>query len=119
VEFIHVVSRERFRRNLSDDLQRQLRVRRWNEPLVRQAYIRSFVRRLEAVLTQFTWIEIDLTPEIRRRAFDYIAQYNLSGQDAIHLARALNAGVTDLASFDGGFRRVEGVHLWNDLIHAK
>ena len=61
----------------------------------------------------------DLTPEIRRRAIDYIAQYNLSGQDAIHLASALNAGVTDLASFDGGFRRVEGVHLWNDLIHAK
>jgi predicted nucleic acid-binding protein len=95
-----------------------LRVDRWQEPLVRQAYVQAFVNGLNALLAQFSWVEIDLIPQIRTTALQLVAQYNLGGQDAVHLASATWAGVLDVASFDEGFRRVDGLSLWNDRIYT-
>lgn len=47
-----------------------------------------------------------------------MADYNLEGQDAIHLASANYVGVFDMASLDRTFRRVDGLNLWNDQIYA-
>ncbi len=51
-------------------------------------------------------------------AIRYVIQYNLDSDDALHLAAAGAQGVTDLASFDEGLRRVDVIYLWNDFIHT-
>ncbi len=69
-------------------------------------------------LAQFAWNEVTLTPEVRLRAVEHIVDYSMQPNDAVHLASAFAAGCTNFASFDEGFRRVDGLILWNDLIHA-
>ena len=109
MEFTHALMRERFRRNLPDHQRRRLQLDRWHEPLVRRTYLQAFLIAFEDLLAQFAWEEISLTPEVRMTAIDYIGQYNLGPQDAVHLASATLAGIFDLASLDQGFRRVDGL----------
>jgi predicted nucleic acid-binding protein len=118
VEFIHVVVRERFRTSLPLETRQRLRISRWDEPLVRQAYLQAFVRALDELLAQFRYVEIELTSDIRATALHYVAQFNLGGQDAVHLASSTRTGVFDFTSFDEAFRKVDGLTLWNDQIHT-
>ncbi len=85
---------------------------------MRQRYLTALLGRFEALLNQFGWAEVGITSAVRRRALQYIGQYNLQSQDAMHLACAAEAGVSDLASFDQGFRRVDSLQLWNDRIYS-
>ncbi len=118
MEYVHVVCRNDFRAALPADVRRRYRLGRWHEPRVREVYLGWVLGLLEALLADFAdWVEIPLTADIRAQAVQYIREYNLHGQDAMHLAAARAAGVRDLASFDGRLRRVTGLHLWNDLVY--
>ena len=70
---------------------------------------------LADLLAEFLWYEAPLTATVREAALQYMIEYNLGAQDAVHLASALLSGVRDFASFDRRFRRVDGLYLWNDL----
>lgn len=74
--------------------------------------------KLDDLLAQFEWIETQLGPAIRVNAADYMAQYNLGANDAIHLTSALLEGVFDCASFDRGCRRVDGLLLGDDCLYT-
>jgi predicted nucleic acid-binding protein len=117
LEFIHTITRERFREIVSDEVRQQFRLDRWEEPAVRRAYIAHLTSSFEVLLSQCDWAEVSLTPEIRADAVDVIATYNLNTHDAVHLATMRDVGVVSLASLDRGFRRVDGLHLWNDQIY--
>jgi predicted nucleic acid-binding protein len=118
MEFASAVAKERFRAGLPDELQQNFALRWWQRRSVRRRYLGYFLQRLQDTLDQFQWYEVSLTPEIRTLAIEGIMQFNLRPHDAVVRASAEWAGVTDLASYDEAFRRVDGLVLWNDLIHA-
>ena len=73
---------------------------------------------LDSFFSEFALVEIPLTSEIRQSALALMSRYNLDSYDAVHVASAESEGVVDFASFDEAFRRADGLHLWNDLIHG-
>ncbi len=85
---------------------------------MRLAYLQTVLSGIEDILSGFDWDELSVTPDIFRTAVNLMAGYNLEGQDSIHLACMYQAGVMDLASFDRKLRRIDGLYLWNDLIHG-
>src|SRR5207253_1769858 len=103
---------------LADDLQRRYRIGRWQRPEIRRAYIEGVLGDFESVLSQFAWVEIPVTPVVRRLSTRFMAEYSLGSQDAVHLVSAAHEGVADLASLDAAFRRVDGLNLWNDRLHG-
>lgn len=118
MEFMNVVTREQFRHELPHEFQRRFHLAQWQEQRVRRTYLRFMSDALDAMLGQFDRGEVSVTPDVRVAAVGHIVVYNLRAQDAVHLACARSAGVSDIASFDKGFRRVDGLSLWNDRIHA-
>ena len=118
IEYANAAMRERFRQTLPSSDQRRFRLHRWQEASVRRLYLQSFVRALDGLLELFEWEEVALTTDVRNAALAYIASHNFRPHDAVHLASAVQAGVTDLASLDESFRRVDGLQLWNDLIYG-
>lgn len=119
MEYLHLVMRERFRQQLDAETREQFAFDRWQEPLVRQRYLQMAAGVLEAFLEQFPLVEIPLGVEVRRLAAEHLAQYNLGTHDAVHLASAQHVGVLDLASLGRGFRRVNGLLLWNNKIFGE
>ncbi|MBI4494716.1 MAG: type II toxin-antitoxin system VapC family toxin [Chloroflexi bacterium] len=118
IEYAHVITRDDFRRRLSQEIRQRLRLDRWGDRAVRQRYLQEYVQALDELLAQFEWAEVFPLVDVRQAALGFMDQYNLDGQDAIHLASAFSHGVVDFASFDRVYRRVDGLHLWNDLIYA-
>jgi predicted nucleic acid-binding protein len=118
-EFTHANRKESFRSALPEELQVELRVRDWQDPRVRGVYIDFFLALFRRLIEHFPWAEIPLTSSIRTAAIELIKRYNLGTQDALHVASAFGAGVHDFASFDEGYRRVDDLILWNDLIYVK
>ena len=118
LEFANVTMKLQFRERLPDIWQQQFRFGRWQQTSVRRAYLDFLLSELERTLSQFSWYEVPLLPEIRATAMEYISMYNLRPHDAAHLASASSAGVSDMASLDGAFRPVDGLILWNDRIYA-
>jgi predicted nucleic acid-binding protein len=117
IEFANVIIKERFRIQLPVDQQRRLHLHRWQDARVRRVYVETMVSSFDAALAQFVWDEVALTPDVKRQAISYIADYSIGPNDAVHLASAWKARCFDVASFDAGFRRVDNLTLWNDLIH--
>lgn len=118
LEFIHTITRQRFRDIADDDLRRRFRLDRWEDPPIRQAYIAYMTESFTAFLDQCDWAEVDLTPAIRAEAIRLLAAYNLNAHDAVHLATARDVAAADFVSLDRGYRRVETLHLWNDRIYG-
>jgi predicted nucleic acid-binding protein len=116
-ELTDVVSRPEFRAALPPEWQREARFRHWDRLEVRRAYLESWWGALDRLLLQYAWDEIVLTPPMRVQALGLVRDYGLESADALHLAAAQAAGVLDFASFDAAFRRVDGLYLWNDLLH--
>lgn len=117
IEYANVVTREQFRQSLPSEVQQRFRLDRWQHPIVREGYLQFFLQSVGTLLDQFTYDEVALTSEIRTATLQYIAAHALRSYDAVHLATAVSAGVYDFASFDETFRRVDGLHVWNDRIH--
>ncbi len=116
-ELTWVVSQPDFRSALPADWQREARLRRWDRLDVRRAYLNGFWVALEQLLNQYGWEELPITQTTRALALAYIADFGLEPEDALHLATAHEGGVSDFASFDAAFRRVDGRALWNDRLH--
>lgn len=117
IEFAHVTTRAAFRDDLPAALRRRFRLDAWDDAQVRQEYLRAGLGALDELLDQFVeWVELPTDEAVRRQALTYIGEYNLGAQDAVHLASARLAGLNDLVSFDRGYRRVDGLTLWNDRI---
>ncbi len=72
---------------------------------------------MEQFLDQSAWYEVAVTSAVRSQAVDLMIQYNLDAHDSVHLACARLEGVYDLVSFDRGFRRVDGLVLWNNQLY--
>ena len=70
-------------------------------------------------LTLFNRYEVRLSAKLQRRARSYMAKYNLKPMDACLIASAFQTEVLHVASLDKDFRRVDGVHLWNDHIPTR
>jgi predicted nucleic acid-binding protein len=118
LEFIDTVTRQQWRDRLPPGVQQQFQLHHWQQSLVRQHYVQWMVGRLEEILAPFEWAEVSINRSIRTLAVQYMGEYALRGQDATHLAAMAYAGVYDLASLDEKFRKVDGLHLWNDRIHG-
>jgi predicted nucleic acid-binding protein len=119
-EFVHTICREDFRAILAEAYRDQYQLDRWaDDPAVRRRYVLSHVAALDGMLSQVNKVEVGINAVVRQRAVALMVQFNLGSQDAIHLASAYVAGVRDLASFDRHFRRVDGLHLWNDKLFAE
>jgi predicted nucleic acid-binding protein len=118
MEFTNVVMKEQFRNRLPVEWQSRFALARWQDAAVRRRYLESQVDALEQLLDQFPWSEVSLTPQVRSTAIRLVSLHNLRSYDAVHVASAFAAGCIDFASFDETFRRVDGLVLWNDLIHA-
>ena len=112
------VTTERFRLALSGEDRRTYRLHRWHDPLVREAHLQAMLRTLENLLAQFEWHEVALAEAVRRDDARLMAEHNLRSYDAVHLASATAVGVPDFASLDRGYRRVDGLQLWNDRIFS-
>jgi predicted nucleic acid-binding protein len=118
LEFAHTVTRTEFRRRLPREMARRYPLGRWKEPRVRQAYTQEMLGLLDDLLSQYDCYEVPLTTEVRELSTRSMSEYDLGSHDAVHLASARWMGVEDFASFDAKFREVDGIHLWNDLVHA-
>lgn len=116
-EVAHRLAHPKFREGLPLGVHQEFLLDRWARPKVRRRYLSTHIARVEEILEPFEWDEISLTPEVFRTALEFMIQYNLESQDAIHLASMRLTEVFDLASFDKQFRRVQWLYLWNDLIH--
>jgi predicted nucleic acid-binding protein len=73
IEFTHVATSQRFGDGLSPQWQRQYRLADWQQPMVRQAYLRVLLGRLQALLDQFGWSEVAVNMDVRIRALQYVA----------------------------------------------
>jgi len=118
MEYLNVVIKERFRQRLPGGVAQQLRLIQWQNASIRRSYSEFMLAAFDTALAEFTTEEVALTPAVRRAAMGLVGDYDLRPHDAVHLASAFAAGCFDLASFDQAFRRVDGLVLWNDRIHA-
>jgi predicted nucleic acid-binding protein len=117
LEYSHHITKERVRRAWPLDIQHRYQLDRWENPEVRARYLEDRHAALARLLSHFNVEEVNLTEHIREAARLLMAEYNLKSHDAAHVATAFAAEVVDFASFDSGYRRVDGLYLWNDLIH--
>jgi predicted nucleic acid-binding protein len=113
IEFAHVVMQPRFHQGLPPDVQAAYSLAHWDLASVRDAYLTAMLERLQDLLEAFGWYEIEVTADIRVHALQLMAQYDLDGHDATHVASAQAAKLTDVVSFDSDFRRVDGLILWS------
>lgn len=117
IEYAHTVRRDDFRAALPQATRGHFRFERWqHDPSVRGAWFAHALAELDGFLSEFEVEQIEFTEEVRVLALEYMDTHNLGGHDAVHVASAKLAGVSDLASFDRGYRRIDGLHLWNDRV---
>lgn len=120
LEYLNVIKGDAFRQRLPVEMRQHYSLERWQEKSVRASYFTDLLDDFEQLFRQFKeLIEISLVPEVRIAAIGYAVEYDLRRLDAVHLASAIKMGIFDFASLDGSFRRVDNLHLWNDLIHVK
>jgi predicted nucleic acid-binding protein len=74
--------------------------------------VNYWLEELQSLLNYFDWHEIDVTDDVRVHALQLLVTFRLKGLDATHIACAQALGITDIASFDSDFRRVDGLYLW-------
>lgn len=96
----------------------QFRLDRWgSNPLVRQLWFAAGLRQLNAFLAIFGgYVEVPLTTEMWEKSLEFMAVESLDARDAMHLAVARTIGISDFATTDGDFRRIQHprIHLIRD-----
>ena len=74
---------------------------------------------LSSFLASFKQYEVRLSAPLFAETREIMARYGLKPMDACFLAAAVRIGVTDIVSLDSDFRKVDGIHLWNDHVPAR
>lgn len=69
---------------------------------------------LHRFLAQFRRAEIRLSQRVVSLAIELVGRFDLQSYDAVQAASTLDAGCAHMASLDGDFCRVDGIHLWNN-----
>jgi predicted nucleic acid-binding protein len=85
---------------------------------VRERWLRHGLHLFEQLIDQFSRaFVIPLNDAIIDRGVTLMARYHLKSYDAIHVASAIEAGLSDIAATDGDFARVTEitVHLTFDV----
>lgn len=72
---------------------------------------------LENFLAAFNQRQINISRALMRQASAMAARYDLQSHDALVVALARDIGVANLAAIDRGFRVVDGLELWDGLLH--
>ena len=92
----------------------------WDDPgRDRLAYYNLGDEYLADFLGLFERYEVRLSNRLQGGTRRIMALHGLRSMDACLVACAYQTGVTDIASLDKDFRRVDGIHLWNDFIPSK
>ena len=78
LEFLHVFSREDFRRLLPTAFAHLRAVERWKSPEARQAYYQFVLDAFSDLLSPFAWEEVLITEEVRAGAVQLMGTYNLA-----------------------------------------
>jgi predicted nucleic acid-binding protein len=68
---------------------------------------------LEELLASFRRRRIAISRRLMSAASRLVAIFNLKAHGALVLAVAQELGILDIASFDRGFRHVDGIELWD------
>jgi predicted nucleic acid-binding protein len=121
MEFAYVVGRPSFRRRLPDEVRDRFDLGRWDDDAgVRRAYHDHYLLPLEDLLGQFAgWAEIPVTADAWARSRHFLIEYDVSGQDAVHLAAIESlTDIRDVASFDKKLRRLDGWYVWIDPVNG-
>ena len=74
---------------------------------------------LDDFLSLFERYEVRLTSRVQVQTRGIMAHHNLKPMDACLVACAARVGTEHVASLDRDFRRVDGIHLWNNFIPSK
>lgn len=77
--------------------------------VIGDSYLRDFLR-------LFRRYEVRIGTRLLDQALQVMGRYNLASRDACVAAIAFYADVPDVVSLDAKFRRVDGIHLWNNRI---
>jgi predicted nucleic acid-binding protein len=115
LEFVQAVSRAEFIADLPPDLRDRANLQFWESRIdVREAWIAEALDNLQALLNQFTdRQEVPINEGVRARAIDLKIQFDVDMADAVNVACAMAADTNNIVSFNEGYRRVDGLHLWN------
>lgn len=70
---------------------------------------------LQTFLSAFNRKEVRVTKNLIKSATDHVVEFNLSSHDAIAIAIS-RTGVPDVAALDRGFKKVDGIELWDGLL---
>jgi len=73
---------------------------------------------LNNFLAAFDRREIKITKRLMNAASELVARFHLSAHDAIVIAVSIDTGITDIVAIDNGFKRVDGIELWDGLLLA-
>lgn len=97
-----------------------LQQRLWNDPVGLRASLYILGEEyLNVYLDSFSRYEVRFSRALQRETRESMALHNLKPMDACLVASAQRAGTDHIVSLDSDFRRVDGIHLWNDSIPAK
>jgi len=118
LEFLHAWQKAMRRKSLPDSLTLQQRL--WDDAAdERRALYEIAERLLDDFLDLFAHYQVRFTKALQRETREQMALHNLKPMDACLVASAYRAGTNHIVSLDSDFRRVDDLHLWNDLIPAK
>ncbi len=79
---------------------------------IRQQWMQFGMAQFDALLGTFYRVfELPLRKQIWQQSIDLMSLYGLESYDAAHVATAFRAGLSDLATVDGKFARVSGLHV--------
>lgn len=70
---------------------------------------------LQTFLSAFNRREVRVTKNLIKSATAHVVEFNLGSHDAIAIAIS-RAGVPDVAALDRGFKKVNGIELWDGLL---
>lgn len=93
---------------LRESVRRKNRLQHWGRiESVRENWLRFGLSQFDTFLIQFrAAYELAMTPEIVASAVGLMARHNLKSNDAVHLATARAAGVTQIVTLDRDFSSV-------------
>lgn len=106
------------RRTLPDSVVQEYELMNWSaDESVRDRWMSTIGMSLESLLGNFNeFAEIPILPHLWHTAIQVMIEHDLQSYDALHVATARSVDVTDFATTDRQYARIDGlaVHLTRD-----